>query len=125
MTKLQVVLHQLLELTPAELSQVKAAVNEKLDSHLRTLSADGGLTEAEWERLEAGGLRDCVMMVRQRIGLGLIDSKAYVDRARAKGRPRAHMSDNDDDWDSGAGPQRDSDGHTLYCPRGCCDTPTL
>ncbi len=23
--------------------------------------------------------------------------------------------------DDGTGPQKSSDGHTLYCPRGCCD----
>lgn len=124
--KLQTILGQLSGLTPAELSEVKAAVNERLSHHLRTLSADGDLTAEEWAKLEGSNLRDCVMLVRERTGLGLVDSKAYVDRARAKGRPRAQtvFPHDDDAHDSAAGPQRDSEGHTLYCPRGCCDTTT-
>lgn len=81
--KLQIVLNQLSDLTPAELSEVKAAVHEKLGSALRALGVNGDLTEEEWQRLEGGGLIDCVKMVRERTGLGLVDSKAYVDRARA------------------------------------------
>jgi hypothetical protein len=84
--KLQGVLHQLLKLTPTELSEVKAAVDEKLAQHLSTIGAVGDLTDEEWDRLEGGSLIGCVNMVRERTGLGLRDSKAYVDRARAKGR---------------------------------------
>ena len=130
-SKLRDVLDQLSDLTSAELSEVKAAVNERLELHLRTLGADGDLTTEEWEILEGkgNGLLSCVKMVRERTGLGLVDSKAYVDRARAKGRPRTHTlpdngGDGGDCGDCGAGPQRDGAGHTLYCPRGCCDTPT-
>lgn len=83
--KLQAVLGQLSDLTPAELSEVKAAVHEELERQLRTMGASGDLTEDEWERLD-GDLIGCVKMVRDRTGLGLRDSKDYVDRARAKGR---------------------------------------
>jgi hypothetical protein len=74
------------KLTPTELSEVKAAVDDKLTQHLRTIGAVGNLTDEEWDRIEGGSLRSCVNMVRERTGLGLLDSKAYVDRARAKGR---------------------------------------
>jgi ribosomal protein L7/L12 len=74
------------KLTPTELSEVKAAVDEKLTQHLSTTGAVGDLTDEEWDRLEGGSLIGCVKMVRERTGLGLRDSKAYVDRARAKGR---------------------------------------
>ncbi len=88
--KLQSLLEQLVYLTPAELSEVKAAVDEKLKRHLRTIGANGDLTEEEWGKLDDGDLIRCVKMVRDRTGLGLADSKAYMDRARAKGmRPRA------------------------------------
>lgn len=118
--KLQGVLGQLADLSPAELSEVKSAVNEALASHLRAIGANGFLTEEEWERLESdslsrAGISGCVRMVRERTGLNLRDSKDYVDRARTKGKLRVHtLSD-----DSGAGPQRDDEGHTL----GGCDTP--
>jgi ribosomal protein L7/L12 len=119
-SNLQGILDQLSNLTSTELSKVKEAVNERLERYLRTLGTHGGLTAEEWEILEGEkyGLISCVKMVRERTGLGLVDSKAYVDRARATGRPKEPTLD-----DNGAGPQRDSAGHTLYCPRGCCDTP--
>jgi ribosomal protein L7/L12 len=124
--KLQTVLSQLSDLTPAELSEVKAAVNEKLESHLRALGANDDLTEEEWKRLEDDSLLGCIKMVRDRTGLGLVDSKAYVGRARAKGRKLRALTpsgdSHDESDDNGAGPQRDSEGHTLYCPRECCDT---
>ena len=149
-SKLQNILAQLSDLTPTELSEVRAAVHEELERQLRTLGANGDLTEEEWQRLETDSLLGCVKMVRERTGLGLVDSKAYVDRARARGRKTrtlAPSGDSHDDarppdslvagplddgttleqWysesdDNGAGPQRDSEGHTLYCPRECCDT---
>ena len=134
--QLQTVLGQLSDLTPVELGEVKRTVVNELESQLRALGVNGDLTEEEWKRLEGNKLIDCVKMVRERTGLGLVDSKAYVDRARAKGRrSRAHTPAGDNIGtahelaarpyldDSGAGPQRSSADHTLYCPRGCCDTP--
>lgn len=130
-SKLQTILGLLSDLTPTELSEVKAAVHEELERQLRILGANGDLTEEEWQRLETDSLLGCVKMVRERTGLGLVDSKGYVDRARARGRRRRVPPASDDSRrnvlvarplfeDSGAGPQHDSQGHTLYCPRGCC-----
>jgi ribosomal protein L7/L12 len=84
--KLQTVLAQLAELTPAELGKVKEAVHAELDRQMRAIGANGGLTHEEWDLLEKkGGLSDCVKMVRMRTGLGLVEAKAYVDRARSAG----------------------------------------
>lgn len=124
-SKLQTILGQLTDLTPTELSELKAGVHEALERQLKTLGVNGELTEEEWERLESDSVLGCIKMVRERTGLGLVDSRAYVDRARTRGRkPRVLTvsGDSSHNADSGAGPQRDSEGHTLYCPRGCCDT---
>jgi len=83
-SKLQVILGQLSALTPAELSEIKTAVHGELERQLRALGANGDLTEEEWKRLEEDSVLGCVKMVRERTGLGLVDSKAYVDRARAR-----------------------------------------
>jgi hypothetical protein len=69
---LQGLLRQLADLSPPELCEVNAAVRQELE------------------------------MVRDRAGLDLVASRAYVDRARAKGRPRAHTLSGDYD-DSGTG----------------------
>lgn len=129
-SKLQTILGQLPGLTPTELGEIRAAVHEELDRQLRTLGVNGDLTEEEWQRLETDSVLGCVKMVRERTGLGLVDSKAYVDRARTRGRrPRKLAEDETVSFaaaplleDNGAGLQRDSGGHTFYCPRGCCDT---
>jgi len=125
--KLQTVLGQLSDLTPAELSEVKGAIDAELTRHLRTIGANGDLTEEEWESLESN-IVSCVKMVRDRLGLSLRDSKTYVDRARAKGRPRTQGLTSSSGSFLPSAPilpdcsGRDSKGHTLYCPRGCCDT---
>lgn len=84
--KLQTVLGQLSDLTQAELSLLKAAVDEELERQLRGLGINGDLTEEEWLRLEEEGVLRCFHMVRERTGLGVCDTKAYIDRARARGR---------------------------------------
>jgi ribosomal protein L7/L12 len=91
--KLQTVLGQLSDLTRAELSLLKAAVDEELERQLRALErqlralgTNGDLTEEEWLRLEEEGVRSCFHMVRKRTGLGFRDTKDYIDRARARGR---------------------------------------
>jgi len=131
-SKLQTILGQLSDLTPTELGEVRVAVHEELDRQLRTLGVNGDLTDEEWQRLETDSVLGCVKMVRERTGLGLVDSKTYVDRARARGRRTRNRKPTEGETtsiaaaplleDNGAGLQRDSGGHTSYCPRGCCDT---
>ena len=91
--KLQCTLDQLSGLTPTELSEVKAAVDRQVACHfachLAALGANGDLTPEEWARIDSNELVGCCRMVRERTGLGLRDSKAYMDRARAKGRSDA------------------------------------
>lgn len=82
--KLQGVISQLSDLTPAELSEVKAAVDERLANHLRIISANDDLTAEEWALVDGNNLMGCVRLVRDRTGLGLRDARNYMDRARAR-----------------------------------------
>lgn len=53
---------------------------------LQERGADGGLTPEEWGALKKGDPLECVKLIRHRVGLGLLEAKNYMDRARARAR---------------------------------------
>jgi hypothetical protein len=101
---LQGLLHQLSGLNFSALSAIKTAVDAELGRQLNALDIDA-LTEEEWDALNGTGFpayRDCVRLVRARTGLSLVDSKAYVDSARTKGRSASLVGANPPDADTEA-----------------------
>src|SRR4029077_8590122 len=103
--RLQSIIDRLPNLTPAELGVAKAAVDEELTRQLRAMGVQGDLTTDEWKSLDENDPIRCIKKVRDRTGLGLRDSKAYVDQARTKGRPpiRSRLEDSDLGSDFGNG----------------------
>jgi len=71
------------------LSEIKRALLDEIEAKIRGLDATGGLTPDEIDRINARDMIGCINLVRERTGLGLRESKDYVDgyRARTRGEP--------------------------------------
>jgi ribosomal protein L7/L12 len=117
--KLQALINRLSDLNPAELGELKAALNGQLEHHLRDIGARGALSDDEWLSLDNNNRLSCIKSVRNRTGLGLLDASAYVDRARAKKATNARVLTAAPLLeDSGDGLQRGSEGaHALLSAR--------
>ncbi len=70
------------KLSTQELSDLKRCIDQEIQSRLRTLGVNGELTEEEAACVRNHDLIRCVKLIRERTGLGLRDSKHYMDRAR-------------------------------------------
>jgi ribosomal protein L7/L12 len=119
--KLQALINQLSDLNPAELGELKAALNGQLEHHLRDIGARGALTDDERLSLDNNNRLSCIKSVRNRTGLGLLDASAYVDRARAKKATNTRVLTAAPCSKTAATVPNAIARGTHYCPRGCCD----
>lgn len=81
------ILKRIGEMPTEALCELSIAIRHELNNRERELQARGGLTNEEWDAVERRDLYGCVRSIRNRTGLDLAKSKAYMDRARLRGRP--------------------------------------
>jgi ribosomal protein L7/L12 len=83
---LTAILGMLPTLTVAQLSALRDEAKKHLESKLRQCGNDGTLTDEERADLDRPNpnLLSVIKSIRERTGLSLQDSRAYMDRARAR-----------------------------------------
>lgn len=76
------IIEALASLDDTQLNALASRVARERDHRLQSTGIDGSLTDEELTMLEERNLLGCVRSIRNRTGLGLSESKAYMDRAR-------------------------------------------